>query len=160
MPRANLTADRYAAAVGQPNIEHRDIGFGQWNSHPSLDGGAGLAHDLDGTAGLQQILEAATNHVVIVKDEHPGHSPTCPLGSACRAHRVKQTPPAGAEPARPGKNARGFVTPLQGSEVPMSSTVLRGPHWQCTSSSPPPASSTATCSSTCPTRPNSSRQRS
>src|SRR5262249_16703428 len=65
------------------NIEHRNIGFGQWNSHPSLDGGAGLAPDLDVTAGLQQILEAATNHVVIVEDEHPGHSPTCPLGSAC-----------------------------------------------------------------------------
>src|SRR2546423_3898041 len=101
MPLANLTADLYAAAVGQPDIEHRDIWFSQWNIRPRLDGGAGLANDLDVAAVFQQFLEAASDNVVVIEDEHPGHLPTCPSGSACRAHRVKQTLPAGAEPARP-----------------------------------------------------------
>jgi len=80
MPRPNLTADLYAAAVGQPNIEHRDIWLGQGYSRLGLDSGAGLADDLDVAAGFEQFLQAASDHVVVVEDEHPGHSPTCPSG--------------------------------------------------------------------------------
>jgi hypothetical protein len=70
----------YAVAVGQPDIEHRDFWFGQWNSQQRLDGGAGLPDDLDVSAVFQQFLEAASDHVVVVEDEHPGHVPTRPSG--------------------------------------------------------------------------------
>src|SRR6266480_4080966 len=88
MPRANITADLYAAAVGQPDIEHRDIWFGQWNFRPRLDGGAGLANNLDVAAVFEQFFEAASDYVVVVEDEHPGHVPTCPSGvSVLRSSR-------------------------------------------------------------------------
>jgi hypothetical protein len=73
-------ADLYAVAVGQPDIEHRDIWFDQWNSQQRVDGGASLANDLDVAAVFQQFLEAASDHVVVVEDKHPGHFPTRPSG--------------------------------------------------------------------------------
>src|SRR2546430_1916063 len=58
--------------------------------------------------------------------------PPAPLGSACCAHRVKQTPPAGAEPAR-HKNGTDSAIPMQGSPcLPESRTAqLVSPQWIC-----------------------------
>jgi len=39
-----------------------------------------IANDLDVAAVFQQFLEAASDHVVVVEEEHPGHLRTRPSG--------------------------------------------------------------------------------
>ena len=71
MLRADLAAHLDAVAVGQPHVEHGDVGRGGRDAPVGLLGGAGLADDLDVVLGLEQLAEAAADDLVVVEEEHP-----------------------------------------------------------------------------------------
>ncbi len=71
MCRADLSADLHAVAVGQTDIEHRDIGTCRWDARECLSGGSGLTDDFDVPFGLEELLDAATNDLVVIEEKHP-----------------------------------------------------------------------------------------
>ena len=68
--RADLAADLDAAAVGQPNVEHRDVGPGRGDAVERVGGGAGLADDLHVPLEPDQVGEAPSDDLVVVHEEH------------------------------------------------------------------------------------------
>jgi hypothetical protein len=67
--RADLPAHVDAAAVGEPAVEHRDVGPERGDPRHRLDRGAGLAHDGDVTLALEQVPQAPAHHLVVVEQE-------------------------------------------------------------------------------------------
>ncbi len=67
--RAKLAADGDTVAVGQPDVEHGDIRTQGRDSYQRLGRGRRLAHDDDVVLGLEQLLDAAPDHLVVVEQE-------------------------------------------------------------------------------------------
>ena len=68
--RADRAAHLDPGAVGQPGVEHRDVGTQRRDPAGGLDRRAGLAHDLDVTRRLEQEPEPLTDHLVVVEQVH------------------------------------------------------------------------------------------
>ena len=66
----HVAAHRDAFAVGQPDVEDRDIGAKRRDAGHGLRGGAGLADDLDVVLGLEQLRDAPPDDLVVVEQEH------------------------------------------------------------------------------------------
>jgi signal transduction histidine kinase len=71
MGRADLSADLHAVTVGQADVEHRDVGTGRRDARQGLGGGSGLAHDFEVAVRLEELLDAATDDLVVIEQEHP-----------------------------------------------------------------------------------------
>src|SRR4029453_9432587 len=106
---------------------------------------AGFTDDLQVGLALQQVGHAATNDLVIVHEEHPGHVAAPPPDSIGTLHRTDvapgrdltdSSPPRSA--ARSARLARPLRRPSSGMPRPSSSTSTRTI-----------SSSTATPSRTC-----------
>ena len=78
MARTDLPADLHSVTVGQADVEHGHIRSCRRDARERLGGGSGLAHDLEVTIRLEQLLHAATNDLVIVEEEHPYYVAHCP----------------------------------------------------------------------------------
>ena len=76
MPRPDLAADGHPVTVGQPDVQHRDVGHQRRDPGQRRLGGAGLADHRDVGLGLQHVLDAAPDDLVVIEQEHP---------DACRA---------------------------------------------------------------------------
>ncbi len=71
--RPEVPADVDAAAVGEPHVEHGDIGPRGRNATQRLLGGAGLADHLQVAGGFQQVAHTPAHHLVIVEEKDPDH---------------------------------------------------------------------------------------
>ena len=69
MAAADVAANLDTAAVGDPYIEDGDIGTGARDAVERLGGRAGLAHDFQVVFGLEQLADAAADHLVVVEQE-------------------------------------------------------------------------------------------
>ena len=67
--RAHVAADVDAAAVGQPGVEHGDVGAQRRDPGRGLPRGAGLADDLDVAVALEQVAQPAPDDLVVVEQE-------------------------------------------------------------------------------------------
>ena len=76
--RADLPADVDAAAVGQPGVEHRDVGPQRRDPGGRLLRRTGLADHLDVALALQQLTQAAPDHLVVVEQEDSDHAFSLP----------------------------------------------------------------------------------
>jgi hypothetical protein len=61
-------------AVGQPRVQHRHVRAQRRDPAGRLLGQAGLAHDLDVAVGLQQVDQAAPDHLMVVEKKDSDHS--------------------------------------------------------------------------------------
>ena len=67
--RTDLAAHLDAVAVGESDVEHRDVGTGRRDAAERRCRGVGLADHLDVVLGLEQLAHAAPNDLVVVEQE-------------------------------------------------------------------------------------------
>ena len=89
-------------AVRQPAVEHRDVGPQRRDAPGGLCGEAGLADDLDVAVGLEQILEPAADHLVVVEQEHADRA----VGVGIVGHCLSLRPGAGKRVVGPTEEGR------------------------------------------------------
>jgi hypothetical protein len=71
VPRTDLTAHVDAAAVGQPDIEDRDVGKGRGDDVECLCRGSGLAHDHEVVLQFEKFAHPAANAVMVIEKKDP-----------------------------------------------------------------------------------------
>jgi signal transduction histidine kinase len=71
MRRADLPADLHPVTVGESDVEHRDIRTRRRNARERFSGGSGLSHDFEVPFGLEELLDPATDDLVVVEEKHP-----------------------------------------------------------------------------------------
>nr|BFE73553.1 hypothetical protein GCM10020092_068540 [Actinoplanes digitatis] len=70
----DVAADVDAVAVGQPGVEHGNVGTQRGDAAGRLLSRAGFADHLDVAVGLEQIEQAAADHLVVVEEKDPDHA--------------------------------------------------------------------------------------
>ena len=70
-PRTQFPAHRDPVAVRQPHVEHRDLRLERRHPGQRLRRGGRLADHLELALDLQQVLDPAPDHLVVVEQEHP-----------------------------------------------------------------------------------------
>src|SRR5204863_2853698 len=81
--RPYVTTDVDAVAVGQAGVQDGHVRPQRRYPTGRLDRGAGLADHLDVALRLQQVGQAAPDHLVVVEQVHTDHHPFVP----CRRRR-------------------------------------------------------------------------
>jgi two-component system, NarL family, sensor histidine kinase DevS len=71
MRRADLPADLHAVTVGESDVEHRDIGTRRRNACERFGRGSSLSHDFEVPFSLEELLDPATDDLVVIEEEHP-----------------------------------------------------------------------------------------
>jgi signal transduction histidine kinase len=131
-PAADLTADLDTVAIGQADIEHRDIRVRHRQSPQGLLGGPGLGHDLHVTGGLEKLTQATTDDLVVVEQEHlDGHGDSLPANASPHRHKranrsTTSTLPEVTEPSVDPKDLQHLLDAIVtvGSELSLP-VVLR-----------------------------------
>ncbi|SKY18891.1 Uncharacterised protein [Mycobacteroides abscessus subsp. abscessus] len=69
----HVAAQFDAVAVGEPDVEDRDVGLGGEDAHAALADRCGLADHLDVVGRAEQVTETSTHQLVVVDEEdaHP-----------------------------------------------------------------------------------------
>ena len=91
MRRADAAAEVDPAAVGQPHIEHHDVGQGGGDPAQRLLRGRGLAHHLEIALGIDQVGDAPADDLVIVDQEYACHARLL-LGGGQDAVQLRRVP--------------------------------------------------------------------
>jgi signal transduction histidine kinase len=71
MGRADLPAHLHAVAVGQADVDHRDVRTRRRDARESVGGGSGLPDDFEVPFCFQELLDASTHDLVVVQEEDP-----------------------------------------------------------------------------------------
>jgi hypothetical protein len=71
MARSHVSAHLDAVAVGQADVEHRDVRPGGRDPGDRFLGRAGFADDLEIPGGLEELLQAAADDLVVVQEKNP-----------------------------------------------------------------------------------------
>ncbi|GJF21317.1 hypothetical protein SHO565_18810 [Streptomyces sp. HO565] len=71
---ADLAAHLHAAAVREPDVEHRYVRTGGGDPGERVGRRAGLADDLDVGLARQQIVHTPTDDLMVVEEKYPDFS--------------------------------------------------------------------------------------
>ncbi len=100
MTAADLTAHLDTVAVGEPHVEHRDVGGERRNPPESLLRSRSFTHHLEIAVRFEQLAQTTADDLVIVEEEYAGRHPvSLPVPERRNGHRNGCGRRSGAPPA-------------------------------------------------------------